>query len=665
MLVGILGSCALCLAHETDQYTIPSERDFADLGPWLTLRAHAAIARGVQQTNERIGRALRTKRPRSLQHCQEPDQLAYAVNAQFPYAVTGIEGLNRYVLNPLTPLTYGGDMAGFRPADPVGSVLATRYNPLAPWQSATIKAYGTFVGADKIGHATDMGMHYYKRYRAHLKAGDSSEQAVQAAVAIGTHGPIYSERGLLGYWTAGAYSNADLVANYIGMQFYRNLTDPVMLNGVLRPPMVVRDGDYWRIADFVQPDSDFLSFFFSEHMDEAMNPSRYLPMHRPTVTREILDRRETVMDARRDRHGNWRLPAHFAEKAERYRTYYGENYGHEGSREEILSLDRVAYASFPQDAPSAARGFDGSTPMHVAAERGDLEWVRRLLDAGADPHAVMSREKGSAGNGGLTPLHLAAREGREQVVALLIERGADVRRASDRGVTPLHMAIWSPAVAAQLLTAGAQPAAADVRGRTPLHWAAYDPESPHAVLDLLLSHKADVAAADHFGKTPLHLASQANRPYAVQRLLDAQADVNAPDEFGLTPLHVAASASADAIATLLLQNGAALEAADAFGCTPLHAAVRSGSGSTVLLLLQAGADGNARDAYGATPLHMAASVGRPEIARLLLAHGSSRDKPNASGQTPADLARAAGHVGLAGMIESYNGQRASVDQGIP
>lgn len=72
-----------------------------------------------------------------------------------------------------------------------------------------------------------------------------------------------------------------------------------------------------------------------------------------------------------------------------------------------------------------------ASPLHEAAFQGRVDEVRRLLEAGADPHARSFT--------GETPLHLAALAGRADVVRLLLDKGADPRADSSRG-TPLHRA---------------------------------------------------------------------------------------------------------------------------------------------------------------------------------------------------------------------------------
>ena len=58
------------------------------------------------------------------------------------------------------------------------SVTSSR-SPSA-WNCATIRAYGVYLGTDKLGHFTDMGKHYYREYRKSLDEGKSEDEAVAA-----------------------------------------------------------------------------------------------------------------------------------------------------------------------------------------------------------------------------------------------------------------------------------------------------------------------------------------------------------------------------------------------------------------------------------------------------------------------------------------------------
>ena len=62
-------------------------------------------------------------------------------------------------------------------------------------------------------------------------------------------------------------------------------------------------------------------------------------------------------------------------------------------------------------------GCDGCTLLHAAADGGQAEVVRALLDRGADPNAVAAHSR--------TPLHYAAGGGQSaEVVRLLLQRSA-------------------------------------------------------------------------------------------------------------------------------------------------------------------------------------------------------------------------------------------------
>jgi uncharacterized protein len=91
----------------------------------------------------------------------------------------------------------------------------------------------------------------------------------------------------------------------------------------------------------------------------------------------------------------------------------------------------------------------GETPLMIAALKGRREWVRRLLDRGAQ----LNRD-------GWTPLHYAASgPDAKPVVELLLERGAAIDARAPNGNTPLMMAArygaWTSAEF--LLLRGANP----------------------------------------------------------------------------------------------------------------------------------------------------------------------------------------------------------------
>ena len=71
--------------------------------------------------------------------------------------------------------------------------------------------------------------------------------------------------------------------------------------------------------------------------------------------------------------------------------------------------------------------------MILGAERGHLEVVRLLLEAGAD--------KDAATQPGATALMFVAKNGHLEVVRLLLEAGADKDAATEPGATALMFAV--------------------------------------------------------------------------------------------------------------------------------------------------------------------------------------------------------------------------------
>jgi ankyrin repeat protein len=221
------------------------------------------------------------------------------------------------------------------------------------------------------------------------------------------------------------------------------------------------------------------------------------------------------------------------------------------------------------------------TPLHEAAERGDVTELQRLLDQGANLH--------EPSGDGFQPIHLALLHGQEDAAKLLIARGADV-------------------------------ASMDPEGYTPIARAAY--EGQQKTLKLLLDQ-----GAPYDERTILHEASQYSGPRdkadVVEYLISHGNDVNARDQVGETALHVATCGDYGDTVKLLLAHGANVNAIEnTRGWTALHMAAVTASQLAMKALLAGGANVNAKDYEGRTPLDYAAEKAQPDIVNLLISHGA-------------------------------------------
>ncbi len=295
-----------------------------------------------------------------------------------------------------------------------------------------------------------------------------------------------------------------------------------------------------------------------------------------------------------------------------------------------------------KDSPDLINAHDksGKTPLHGAAEQGQLVVAGFLLQNGAD---IDSRDHLEA-----TPLWEAAANGRKAMVELLLNHKAALELADRNGLTPLHEAARKGfiSVVQVLLAHGANPNARAKDGSTALH-AAVGAGQP-AVVEVLLAQKADVNAAREDGMTPLHLAAQAGLESIAKQLLDHGADLNAKDNLRATPLAVAVEHAQLPVARLLLKRQAdpngefdlvlnSNNPREKWSTTPLHQAVSQSNLEMLKLLLENGANPNIQS-HGHTPLLLAVLNQKQDLAALLLRHGADPNIADEQGSSPLHFA---------------------------
>jgi len=161
-------------------------------------------------------------------------------------------------------------------------------------------------------------------------------------------------------------------------------------------------------------------------------------------------------------------------------------------------------------------------PLHRAAESGNINKVRTLLDAGADVNHRANPGLMELEPDGITPLFLAAKYGHADAVRLLIKNGADVNAKSNSKANALGTAArWGHTdIARILLDAGAEVDVVDGwSGGTPLSYATEMGNS--TLVRLLLKAGADPGLA-WFDKSPLKIARAMGNTSIIRMLEEAE-----------------------------------------------------------------------------------------------------------------------------------------------
>jgi uncharacterized protein len=175
--------------------------------------------------------------------------------------------------------------------------------------------------------------------------------------------------------------------------------------------------------------------------------------------------------------------------------------------------------------PNRGDGDDGDPAPIGSGNLNSLQFVRKLVEHGADVNARL--KTGKSGRGqlsrvGATPFLLAAATDDAPLMRLLVELGADPLLGNADNATPLM-------------------AAAGLGTLAPTEEAGTEPEALEAV-QFLLDIGADVNTADKNGETAMHGAAYKNLPKMVELLAakGAKAEVwNRKNKYGWTPLLIA------------------------------------------------------------------------------------------------------------------------------
>lgn len=330
--VGLLiGSIA---AFETDQFNLPPV-PLADTGAEVSEYVEQNLRQAVDKVNAEILRSqsclennsAKTKKPKCDSAEKERAKIVYLQSEEavarevykllgtgtIPFTKSGswMES-HRFKNQPARYKTGFGKSIFF--------IVPTNYLTI----SSTVNLYGAQFGTDKIAHFFQQGYEYYEIYNRALREKSTPEEAVKKAVRYGRK----TENLFFGTLISGVFSNADLCANFAGMRFYQGLTRDVKIGNTTRPAILRFENGVWKFDENVDLLEILLRPFVSNHLNEALNSSIYLPVLRSSVRRVV---RRQSCEQWRERFPNF-TRADFDNLSAPLKLWNGEDYGFKESK---------------------------------------------------------------------------------------------------------------------------------------------------------------------------------------------------------------------------------------------------------------------------------------------------------------------------------------------
>jgi ankyrin repeat protein len=324
-------------------------------------------------------------------------------------------------------------------------------------------------------------------------------------------------------------------------------------------------------------------------------------------------------------------------------------------KNDVNLVQKCLDAGFPPDLTR-----EGTSALHRAASKGNLQMLNVLLAAGASVNQLMTGDKNVGW--ARTALNAASAHGHIGAITLLLDYGAVPRIPNDAGDTAAHLlaAAWTYVAAKQPAVMQDQSLDVDPDSGP---FRRFDACSVAETLSRMLDLGVPINQTNCSGETILHqLAGLTGMSaVAINMLLERKADPNIRDKDGKTPLHRAVQqhAPVHGIASLI-EHGADIEVATHDGRTPLHCC----NEKNLQALLAGSPNLEAQDIYGRTALAARIDEIKPQVSSIvpivamLIDAGASLDTADFTGVTPRAIVKARKHYAIESLINATNARAA-------
>ena len=309
---------------------------------------------------------------------------------------------------------------------------------------------------------------------------------------------------------------------------------------------------------------------------------------------------------------------------------------------------------------------DGSTAVHCAAQKGNLDVLKLLHNSETNIHQVDNKGNNSilyalwgtgdydivrwlveqgvdvnhSNDDGFSAVHCAAEKGNLNVLKLLHNSEVNIHQVLSNGKNSIMSALFGNGdyeTVRWLVEQGLDVNHSNKDGFTAAHCAAL--KGNLNVLKLLHNSGANIQQQNNRGKNSIMFAlSGTGDSDTVRWLLEQGVNVNHSNKDGLTAVHYAAQQGNVNVLKLLQHRGANIDQVDSTGTNSIMFSLTNGDCETVRWLTENGVDVNVSDYEGITAVHGAACLGKLEVLKLLHKSGANIRQKNSYGQNSIMLA---------------------------